>query len=366
MNVVFFHLDTSACSWYRIVQFAENMKNVEGFTTAYPKFDTECHEQDHRPYELEPLEHVEKLDALFQMADVVVCQCVKSLDFLKFLKAGKDKHGFTLLMEADDDPFNIDGSHPNFKYIGFGSEIEKNAGLQRSISDGAIVTTDYLAQSFRNYMKNVFVVPNALDLNIWNFKPKKTEKEVILGWSGASGHDKDLSLIEPVFKQLLDEIPYLKIKCLHGSNKMGIKHERFINDLTWTRIADYPNKLCNMGFDVGVAPLWDSEFNRSKSNLRYLEYSALHIPTVASSVQPYRGTIEDGVDGFLASSRKDFLDKIKMLVYDLELRTDIAANAYKKVTENYNLNKVTNDYSDILRTFDKQKGQDVNIPRTTE
>lgn len=45
---------------------------------------------------------------------------------------------------------------------------------------------------------------------------------------------------------------------------------------------------------VGVAPLVDDRFNRSKSWIKPLEYGALGIPCVASDVAPYRALFDDG------------------------------------------------------------------------
>jgi hypothetical protein len=42
-----------------------------------------------------------------------------------------------------------------------------------------------------------------------------------------------------------------------------------------------------MLFDLGIAPLVDNAFNRLKSDIKVLEYTAMGLPVVASSVEPY-------------------------------------------------------------------------------
>lgn len=42
-------------------------------------------------------------------------------------------------------------------------------------------------------------------------------------------------------------------------------------------------------FDIGIAPLADTPFNRARSNVKLKEYAALGIPWLASPVGPYAG-----------------------------------------------------------------------------
>lgn len=348
LKVLFLHLGTAPISYYRIVQFANEMKNIPNISPMYPEFDPKKCDSLIRDYEQNPENYISYFNHLFSIVDVVVCQAVHSLKFLATLEMYKDIYKFKLVMESDDDPFHIDNDHPSAKNIGVGTDIEQNSHDQIKLSDAIIVSTDYLNSVFRCLKSKVYTVPNAIDFNIWNFEKKPFNPDkIVLGWSGASGHGKDLSIVRPILEKILNEIPNLHIKCLHGANNL-IDNERFSNDSTWTQINDYPKKLHSMGFDIAIAPLWDNEFNRSKSNLRYLEYSALGIPCVASPVEPYKTTIEDGVNGFLARNEKNWVDKIKELIYNEKVRNSIGENAFQKVKKDFNLKTVTQKYADIL------------------
>jgi glycosyltransferase involved in cell wall biosynthesis len=355
LKVLFFHLGTAPISFYRIVQFANEMRNIDGITPIYPEFNIKKCDHLIREYENNPENYISYLNQLFSIADVVVCQAVHSLKFLATLEMYKDMYKFKLVMESDDSPFHIDNDHPSAKNIGVGTDIEQTSYDQIKLSDAVIVSTDYLNNTFKNYKRNVYTIPNSIDFNIWNFSKKEFNKDkIILGWAGASGHQKDLSIVKPVLLQLLDKFPNLYLKCLHGAEYF-IQHERYINDSTWSEIDKYPSKLHSMGFDIAIAPLWDNEFNRCKSNLRYLEYSALGIPCVASSVEPYKTTIQDGVDGFLAKNEKKWFDSISELIYNEDIRNSIGLNALNKVKTNFNLQITTQKYADILKEICNKK-----------
>src|SRR3546814_14721972 len=57
----------------------------------------------------------------------------------------------------------------------------------------------------------------------------------------------------------------------------------------------------SIDYAVGVAPLSDTTFNRSKSDIKFLELAALGIPTIASDVAPYR-SIRHGETGLQIGS----------------------------------------------------------------
>lgn len=83
-------------------------------------------------------------------------------------------------------------------------------------------------------------------------------------------------------------------------------------------------------FDIGLAPLEDTLFTRSKSYIKALEYGALGIPVIASDVGPYREYVEDGVTGFLVSKESEWIDRIRLLIDDPELRESMGAAAHAK------------------------------------
>ena len=69
---------------------------------------------------------------------------------------------------------------------------------------------------------------------------------------------------------------------------------------------EYPSWLAERPWNVGIAPLVDSAFTRSKSHIKWMEYSMYEIPTIASRVYPYfmdvagRDTIRDGETGIIS------------------------------------------------------------------
>jgi glycosyltransferase involved in cell wall biosynthesis len=105
-----------------------------------------------------------------------------------------------------------------------------------------------------------------------------------------------------------------------------IQHERSYVLNQWSSIDQWPAAVKGWQIDIGIAPLLDSNFNRAKSNLRWLEYSALGVPTVASKVRPFVESIGPG-EGYLCNSKQQWYDTLRVLVLDEKKRRKVGANA---------------------------------------
>jgi hypothetical protein len=68
--------------------------------------------------------------------------------------------------------------------------------------------------------------------------------------------------------------------------------------------------------DIGIAPLYDHEFNKSKSNLKAMEYTASGIPGVYTNTEPYKNLKN------ICSTDEEFINKIEMLVQSDDYRKE--------------------------------------------
>ena len=78
----------------------------------------------------------------------------------------------------------------------------------------------------------------------------------------------------------------------------------------------------------------DDEFNRSKSNIKWLEYSLKGIPTVASNVEPYK-CIENDKTGYLCDKPEDWYETLSMLIKSPQKRKNVAESASTEVKNNW-------------------------------
>jgi hypothetical protein len=105
-----------------------------------------------------------------------------------------------------------------------------------------------------------------------------------IGWHAASEHALDVEALglRAVLRELLDAHPRVHVVTI--GIDLGLDHPRYrredflpIDRLT-QRLAD---------FDLGLAPLADTPFNRGRSNVKAREYAAAGVPWLASPVGSY-------------------------------------------------------------------------------
>jgi glycosyltransferase involved in cell wall biosynthesis len=174
---------------------------------------------------------------------------------------------------------------------------------------------------------NVKVLPNMLPADGWDYPQPRVQREdkVVLGWAGSTSHGGDFRVIDGVVQQLLDRYPHVELVIAGGPPEQELAAHERIRYLEPTDIQHYPTLLEH--FDVGLIPLADTAFNKSKSDLKFVEYGMLGIPSVASKLEPYERTVKNGENGFLATSPKDWLKYVTRFIEDVELRRTLGARA---------------------------------------
>lgn len=98
-------------------------------------------------------------------------------------------------------------------------------------------------------------------------------------------------------------------------------------------VTEWPKRVSEIG--IGIAPLADTRFNRSKSWLKPLEMSALGIPWVASPRAEYARLNRRGA-GVLAERPRVWYRELKRLLGSAELRADLAGKG-REVAEGLRL-----------------------------
>ena len=82
---------------------------------------------------------------------------------------------------------------------------------------------------------------------------------------------------------------------------------------------------------MAVSPLQDTEFNRYKSDIKFLDYCSIGAAGIFSQLRVYQPTVQDRITGFLVPNEHDeWIEVMKELISDGDLRQEVArqANCY--------------------------------------
>lgn len=357
-------------AYYRMTGFAEKMNQIDRCDVLFSGFNpadesgpgdwqTACERgEGNRP--VNPVV-VDELGSMLKIADLAVWQITPLWGVLAFFECIKDQFKKPFVTEMDDWLFDIPAyniaSHP-YKP---NSERERIAWAQLKMSDAIVCSTRFIRERLCEFFpeKPIYVVPNSIDFDIWDAaKPKPLVKKepgrVRIGYTGCGNHGVDLESIAKPIRALLDEFPEVEfvtsgaMRADRTGDPYVIQHERSYVLNRWSAIDEWPAAAKGWQIDIGIAPLLDSNFNRAKSNLRWLEYSALGVPTVASKVQPFAESIRPGVDGFLCNSKQQWYETLRALVLDAKKRKEVGAAAYNRVKKDFNMDTVARTYKSVM------------------
>ena len=288
----------------------------------------------------------ERLYDAAKEADIIIFQALNTIISASLVKVFKDALNVPVVMEIDDYIFNIptyNAAAESYKPDSNRLKIQKQ---QLQESDAVIVSTEYLKEVYKPFNKNIHIIPNGIDFNNWGER-KNNHKKVRVGWIGSATHVEDLIEIREPLKKML-KIPNVEFVCVGGVPNFVKNWNKTKYDKRWVSADTYPNWLAQKDFDIGLFPLIDNHFNRGKSALRYYEYSALKIPTIASDVLPCR-TIKDGKTGLISRNADEWYDNMKFLIGNKKRREIMGRNAYRQVKKYNNAETIAKKYLKILR-----------------
>ena len=133
-------------------------------------------------------------------------------------------------------------------------------------------------------------------------------------------------------------------------------------------IRQFAKNLASSHPDIGIAPLGGDDFDRSKSELHWLEYAAVGAAFIGEGFKygeaPY-SMVRHGVDGLLARTRTEWYDGIKSLVRSKDLREQLAGAAKERVLKEYDYKDRAKEWADAFKWAVEHKGIWKNGRRNT-
>lgn len=228
-------------------------------------------------------------------------------------------------------------------------DIAKNA-------DSVICGNQYLADFYRQYSDNIYILPTAVDTEIYiPLISNKTNKSnnIVIGWIGTSGNHRFLYKIENALKYILENnrnTKLLIISNLEPEFNVSINYE-FINWTEENEIRDIQK------IDIGLMPLDYSGMSLGKCSFKMLQYMACGIPVVVTPVGMNIEVMDKGDLGFAAKDfYKEWILYIEELINNEEMRCSMGKEAREVVELNYSLNICAKKlYNIIIDSIENKK-----------
>jgi glycosyltransferase involved in cell wall biosynthesis len=328
-SLLWFHSDKFGCGTYRCYGPALSLED---------RFDSNFLMQSEVPNR-----GFEYLDGI----DVVILQRAVGTLFLDIIAECK-RRDIVVIFESDDDLFHIHKSNPSAPFWHRRS-VQKVLYAQLQQVDHVITSTIPLKAAIANEGhlagSAITVCYNHLNPHMWgeevtgvHVQPRYLNARIdehgtrpyrVIGWQGSATHDLDFKQALPALTRIVTEHDDVIVR-FFGNVPLTVQGHIPEAKFQWSRgvsFDHYPSQLAYMNFDIGIAPVTNTKFNQAKSNLKWLEYSSIGVPTVASKVFPYATSIEHGRTGLLCDTEAEWYDALSGLLADEAARTAMGQRA---------------------------------------
>ena len=236
-------------------------------------------------------------------------------------------------------------------------------------ADTVIVTTLALKKRFQSYNSNIIVIPNMLDdrLLVRNHLTKYEnlfgKHRLTIGYMGTLTHDDDLMMILPALQDISIRYPgRIELQLVGGISSPEILGA--LKDVTVRQLNPDPREIeyplfmlwftSQLNWDIAIAPLRDTSFNRGKSDLKFLDYSAIGAAGIYSQVKVYENTVRHEETGWLAENTTDaWIRALNELGTRPDTRKYLAENATRYLFENRMVSHYEQIWLEILSSTAK-------------
>jgi Glycosyl transferases group 1 len=204
------------------------------------------------------------------------------------------------------------------------------AGVIRR-SQHVLAGNAFLAAYARRYNENVTILPTAVDVDRYR-RPRGASSTggLVIGWMGSQTTGRYLHQLD----KPLTEISKTRALQMTVVGATYSHPEVHVLCKPWSLQGEVEEILA---FDIGVMPTPDDEWAKGKCALKALQYMAAGIPVVCSRVGVAAEIIEDGRNGFLASTGEEWREKLEALAAEASLRHSLGAAGRETVSARFSL-----------------------------
>lgn len=221
----------------------------------------------------------------------------------------------------------------------FKNSLSKNPySLRRTMSfkrmlrytDLVIAGNGFLKEEAEKYHKNVKALPTPVDAERYWEKEYRKSDMVTIGWIGDHGSIHYMESYKDIWEAIGRKYRNVVLAIICDTfietkdirlRKIPWSHEREIDDL--------------MSLDIGVMPLFDDLWSQGKCGFKIIQYLGVGVPAVCTPVGINRDVIEDGVNGFWAMTKDEWIEKLSFLIEDESARMKMGKEGRKKIMEQY-------------------------------
>ena len=224
--------------------------------------------------------------------------------------------GIALLID-DDMPTALRAPELHFRYaMKTAWRYARTRRLLGQLCSEIWVSTPELASRYARFS------PRLLEPNYVESKAAGEEKTVYF-YHGTWAHRREIEWLVPVVRKVQEAIPGAWFEIM-GTDRVrrlyrGIPRVRVVHPMPW---RDYLAYSGTVTYQVGLAPCFDTEFNRARSHSKIFDITRMGAAGIYSNFTPYREKVIHGETGYLCANEPDkWVYALTKLLNDNDLRS---------------------------------------------
>jgi glycosyltransferase involved in cell wall biosynthesis len=217
---------------------------------------------------------------------------------------------------------------------------ERRFAATVGVADAVIAGNDFLADCALRAgapAERVRLIPTCVEPRLYPAPGTRrpgpgASGQVDLVWIGSSSTLQGLERQRPLWERLGREVPGLRLRiiCDRFPDFPAVP----IVPVPWTRESEARDLAAGQ---IGISWLPDDLWSRGKCGLKVLQYQAAGLPVVANPVGMNAELIEPGVTGYLASTPEQWVEAVRTLAADPELRRRMGELARRRVEAGFSV-----------------------------
>lgn len=283
-----------------------------------------------------------------EWADVVIF--VRSSTWLEWNIARRcQKAGKYIIYILDDDVFEIAPDSLSAHYF-HQDTVRNRVYWFIKNSDIFISPSRHILEKYKNDAKRVLRLEEPCLKNNFASVKKKENRKLKIGFAGSVDRAGD---VERILQEAIEEF-YERHKEEADIEFMGAKID-LIDRLGLTYYPyeedyeQYQKRFFELNWDIGLAPMPDTEFHRGKHYNKYIEYGSIGCVGMYSNVIPYTYVIEHKKNGILCgNSTKEWVEALEWCLENRDKVEGIRGNVKVDVEKNFTLEGIVESFVEQL------------------
>lgn len=290
---------------------------------------------------------------VFTAHDVLFISNPRISKHLEIIKAAKN-YGIKIWSDYDDCYLDIpkDNRLYHLHTVGHVTQVVPEC---LAYSDITTVTTNYLKEYLAPYSTRIRVVPNAFPIEMLSEEslgPITQGHHDFVSWRGSESHKRNLREFKKEITEVANANPSWVFK-FFGMNPEYFEGEFNYNHYDYDDLFGSFYRLKKFSSKIHIVTLYDRPFNRSKSNISFIEGTIAGSVTLAPAWEEW---IKPGVVTY--TTKEDFKEKLTALVNGEYNITRQFEESRDYILNNLSLKKINKERLKILQELICYKDQE--------